>query len=438
MTAVSARPRLLLVAPPFAGHLNPLLVLGQGLRERGFDVRVATGPAKVPIVEGLGLPVDPLLADTPGVLEAIADTEGPVRSNPLRLRRQLAANLALLPRARAELDAVVRRDRPDLVLADFTAPVAGLVADERAIPWLTTMPTPFVLETRRGTPAYCGGWGPARHPGHALRDAAGRAATRTAKRAFEATLASRFRAAGVHVYRPDGTEAAYSPHGILGLGMWELELPRDWPAHFEMVGPVTATPGPAAAPDLPDGPLLLVTLGTHLGWAKADLAERVRRLAELLPSHTVLVSLGDVSRAAEPVAVDGRVHVHQHLPYDAVVPLCDAVVHHGGAGITYSTVRAGRPAVVVPHDYDQHDYAARVAAAGAGVTARRFEPRRVAAAVERALALDPVPLVRLAVAAARYDPLSAVERRVRRVLDGRAGPGTSGGPGAASSAAARG
>jgi UDP:flavonoid glycosyltransferase YjiC (YdhE family) len=423
------------VAPPFAGHLNPLVALGQGLRDRGFDVRFATGAAALGLLRDLGFGVDPLLADRPDALERIADTAGPVRSNPVRLGRQLAANLALVPQARGELAALVARHRPDLLLADFTAPVAGLVADAAGVPWLTVMPTPFVLETRRGTPAYCGGWGPPRHAGHRVRDAAGRAATRATKRALEVGLAGRFRAAGVRVYRADGSESAYSPTAILGLGMRELELPRDWPAHFEMVGPVTATPEPwAAAPALPTGRLVLVTLGTHLRWAKADLVARVRALAAAFPDLTFLVSLGDVTRA-RPIPHDGggNVAVFHHLPYDVVVPRCEAVVHHGGAGITYSAIRAGRPAVVVPHDYDQFDFAARIAAARAGRVVRRLDPRRVAEALGLALSLDRGPLDRLAAAAAGYDPVSAVERAVRRHL----GPGTSVARGASSPAAPR-
>lgn len=421
-------PRVLLVAPPFSGHLNPLLTIGLGLRQRGMDVRVATGAARADLVRHHGLPVDVLLRGDPGALERIADTAGPVRSNPVLLGRQLAANLAILPVARAEIDAILRRDRPDVVLADFTAPVAGLAADAAGVPWLTTMPTPFALETRTGTPSYCGGWGPPRHVGHRLRDAAGRAATRATKRTLQRALAARFREVGTGVYRGDGSEAAYSPYGILGLGMRELELPRDWPAHLELVGPVTATVEPwPVAPWLPDGPLVLVTLGTHLPWAKRDLVAQVRRLARLLPDHRFVVSLGDAARARpEPLEVTDGVVVHAHVPYDDVVPRCAAVVHHGGAGITYSAVRAGVPALVCPRDYDQFDFAARVVAAGAGRRVRRLDGRRTADALRQVVTMDRAALTRLAAAAAGYDPVRATERAVHRVL-GRAGP-AAGGP----------
>lgn len=415
--------RLLLVAPPFAGHLNPLVTLGRGLRERGFDVRFATGATKVDLLRAHGFAVDALLPDDPHVFDRIADTSGPVRSNPLLLTRQLAANLRLLPRARAELDALVRRDRPDAVLADFTAPVAGMVALDHGLPWLTTMPTPFALETRTGTPSYCGGWGPARHVGHRVRDAAGRAVTRVTKHAMQRVLAPAFRAAGTGVYRADGSEAAYSPTHILGLGMTELELPRDWPAAFRMVGPVTATPERGPAPRLPDGPRVLVTLGTHLPWAKEDLVEHARTLADALPGHAVVVSLGDATRSSpDPLHVDGRVHVHAHVPYDEVLPGFAAVVHHGGAGITYSAIRAGVPAVVCPQDYDQFDFAARVVAAGAGVRVRRLRGRRLGDAVRTVLDADRTRLDALAAAAAAYDPVGAVADAVSGSLRGRPDP----------------
>jgi UDP:flavonoid glycosyltransferase YjiC (YdhE family) len=46
------------------------------------------------------------------------------------------------------------------------------------------------------------------------------------------------------------------------------------------------------------------------------------------------------------------------------------VVHHGGAGIMYHTLAAGRPAVVFPVDYDQFDNAARLEHAGLALRLR--------------------------------------------------------------------
>jgi UDP:flavonoid glycosyltransferase YjiC (YdhE family) len=414
--------RIALVAPPFAGHLNPLIAIGKRLAARGHELRYVTGPRKAALIERCGFAVDTVSNRDPGAMERIADTPYPVRGHPLRLARQLRDNLALMPEVRRELEASFERSRPDLVIADFCAPLAGLVCDQMGIPWITTIPTPFALETRRGTPSYMGGWGPPRHLGHRLRDALGRAMIRGVKGAFQIAFAEAFRRLGTTVYRADGSEAAYSPTAILGLGMEELELERDWPPAFTMIGPVTESPEPESLPlDLPDGPLVLVTLGTHLAWAKRGLVERVERLARAFPRHGFVISLGDI--AAGPVRAAGNVSVHPYVSYDRHLDRFAAVIHHGGAGITYSCIRAARPSLVWPCDYDQFDFAARIVHRGLGLRVRELS----APALDRLLHdFDPGPLATMSAALGRYDPYAAVIRAIRQ-----ASPGTSAAPGAA-------
>jgi UDP:flavonoid glycosyltransferase YjiC (YdhE family) len=63
-----------------------------------------------------------------------------------------------------------------------------------------------------------------------------------------------------------------------------------------------------------------------------------------------------------------------------------AVLHHGGAGVMWECLRAGVPALVLPHDYDQFDHAARLAAAG--VALRLRHPREIPEALDRVLGGD--------------------------------------------------
>jgi UDP:flavonoid glycosyltransferase YjiC (YdhE family) len=48
-------------------------------------------------------------------------------------------------------------------------------------------------------------------------------------------------------------------------------------------------------------------------------------------------------------------HIYRttRVPHHAVFPRCSAIVHHGGAGTTHSSLRSGRPSVVVAHIADQ-------------------------------------------------------------------------------------
>ncbi|GAB4399344.1 MAG: glycosyltransferase [Anaerolineales bacterium] len=53
-------------------------------------------------------------------------------------------------------------------------------------------------------------------------------------------------------------------------------------------------------------------------------------------------------------------------PHHWLLPRCKAILHHGGAGTTAAGLRAGIPAIIVPHTADQPFWGARVAALGAG------------------------------------------------------------------------
>ena len=346
--------RLALVAPPFAGHLYPLLQLGLAARQAGFDVSVVTGPRIAEAARAMGFETRALQSIPAGALEQIANTDAPVGSNPARLLQQFRDNLALLPLIQSELRQLWRARPPAIVAADSVAPVAGFVADELRIPWITTIATPFAIENRRGVPAYCGGWRPGGMPG---RDLAGRAAIRAFKRLVALRYRREFAAfGGPFPYRPDGTERIYSDRAILGFGIEGMEFDRDWPPCFEMIGPAVGCP-PAPPVDYPAAPRVLVTVGTHLHWAKRRLVTDVVALAANFPAHQFVVSLGGGGEPAQPAP---NVHVKPFVPYERDLPRFSAVIHHGGAGVTYAAVLAGIPAVVVPHDYDQFDYAARI------------------------------------------------------------------------------
>ena len=414
--------KICIVAPPFSGHLNPLIDLAQYLVAQGLAVHFTTGAAKAGVLRQLGFAVDTVLKHDPLAMERIVDTPGPVSKSFLLMLSQLRGNLALLPGIRQELRDIFEIEKPDLVLADFCAPVAGLVANERNVPWVTTMPTPFALETRQGTPAYLGGWGTPRHWAHRLRDAVGRRLVRASKHTFGLLVGRQLRALGLRVYRPDGSEQAYSPYAILGLGMAELEFARDWPAGFQFIGPLTATPEPAlpvfAFAEQRAPRAVLVTLGTHLPWAKADLLTQLKPYFQAFPDVHFVIARGEAGQAShQPEATGPNWSVYAYVPYDAYLPRFAAVVHHGGAGIVYSCIRAGRPSLVCPHDYDQFDYAQRVHERGAGLRVASLAAPQALAALRTLLTdFDPTRLHQLAAALRQYQPQQACLAAISHLL----------------------
>lgn len=362
------RKKVFLIGPPFSGHLHPLLGIGERLSEQA-DVTVLSTPGAA---KGCRLPFHPILAAHEQAVWEIAEPGQAVKGNPLRLYRQLKANMALMAALKEELEGIFRTEQPDLIIADFTVPVAGLTATQLDIPWWTTVASPCVFETPDGPPAYFGGLQPAHTRLQHLQHAVLRFATRQFKRVMGRLFRRELRIIGLpSIYRPDGSEAVYSPKCILALGLPEIEFTRTYPPHFHLIGPVLHTPiDDAPAPHFTtDGrPHILITLGTHLPHAKAKLASVVRDIASRQKDIIFHFTHGNAS--AQPGAHSDNYHEYAYLSYARHLPRYDLVVHHGGAGVLNHCLLHGKPAVVFPQDFDQFDYAARLVAAG---VARRIK-----------------------------------------------------------------
>jgi UDP:flavonoid glycosyltransferase YjiC (YdhE family) len=392
--------RVDMIAPPFSGHLHPILGIGRRLARDGLQVRVISTESAAGRIRDTGLQPHCLLAGKDDAIHAIAEPPRAVRGNPLRLNAQLRANLALLGQFQRELRALYRIAAPDLAIVDFTLPIAGFVARETGVPWWTSLPSPCALETPDGPPTYVGGWLPRHDWLGRVRDAAGRLVVRGFKHGVVRLHRQTMNELGLPgPYREDGSEAAYSDECILALGLRELEFARQWPKAVRFVGPVRYTP-----PNLGEPPAfvagrrhVLVSLGTHLRAHKDRIAGAVEAAARAMPeiefhftdgrvtaSVTAAVTAAGIAqmKMGGGQTTGGGPENFQRLPFIdyGLLPRYDLVVHHAGAGILHETIAAGLPAIVLPIDYDQFDNAARLRAAGLAVGLRSLSdlPRTIA------------------------------------------------------------
>ena len=371
-----SRPRIELLAPPFAGHLHPILAIGRALRDIA-DIEVISTEAAQPRIRAAGLAGSAVVPGADAALKAIVDPPHAVGAHPLRLHAQFQRSLELLDAFGKALDSRYSHTRPDLVIADFTLPVAGAAAQRRGIPWWTSHPSPCVIEAPGGPPAYLGGWMPGIGALGRSRDALAAKAVRGFKWGVHRLHRRRLATLGFpSLYREDGSEAAYSPECILGLGLRELEFERAWPAALRFVGPMLWSPPDIGAPPPHDDAInVLATLGTHLGWAKQRMGEQLEAVAQALPAIRLHFSDGRLDAGAD--AAHRALQRHAWVDYPSWVPRMRAVLHHGGAGVMWECLRAGVPALVLPNDYDQFDHAARLQAAGVALRlrhAREIEP----------------------------------------------------------------
>ena len=363
--------RVELLAPPMSGHLHPTLALARELAPT-CEVVVLSAPSVQPSITRAGLHGEPLLTrDDEALLSRVVDPGYRVGSHPGRLSTQFERALQLHERVYRQLCARYARSRPDLVIADFTLATAGLACDQRGVRWWTSHASPCVVECGDGPPAYFGGLAPATGSLSRMLHAAGRVATRAFKRGVAWSASRRLRAMGLPgLYRDDASERIYSGERLLLLGVPEFEFATQWPAAATFVGPALYTP-PGDHPDPPcvDGAChVLVTLGTHVRWAKEEMFSHIRHLARQRPDVQFHVSAG--SPQGTVTERDGNVVQVPFVDYDRHLPRYDVVVHHGGAGVLYHCLQAGVPAVVWPLDFDQFDHAARLVHHQAALWAR--------------------------------------------------------------------
>jgi MGT family glycosyltransferase len=167
----------------------------------------------------------------------------------------------------------------------------------------------------------------------------------------------------------------------------ELDYPRTRPLAsnwHNLETCVRATDAPWTPPTLNDDrALVYVSLGS-LGSGDVAL---MRQLVDSLSQtpHRYVVSQGP--QHAEYELADNMIG-EEFLPQTSVLPHVDAVITHGGNNTVTECMWFGKPMVVLPIFWDQHDNAERVDETGYGLRLSTYahEPEELAAAVDHVLA----------------------------------------------------
>ena len=186
--------------------------------------------------------------------------------------------------------------------------------------------------------------------------------------------------------------------GVRDVDPFGLATVDPYPAELQVpVGsrrlPVRATPynGPGLLPPAlptPSGrPRVCVTWGTTLGRLDPGLflAGEVARAVVDLDVDVVVATVPEQRAMLGPVPSD--VQVVESAPLHLVLPACDAVIAHGGAGSLLTALSSGLPQLLVPRLPDHVRHAGRLADAGAGIVvpAQTAEPAAIAAGLTELL-----------------------------------------------------
>lgn len=423
MTGLEKVIKIDVISVPFSGHLFPTLTLVKPLLEDPrFQIRVITGFQKKALVEQIGFDCLALFPDRPTVMEDIANTAK--QANLLIMYQQLMDNSRLVPEVFHEINRIWEVEgRPDLVIADFVAAPAGMLADRLEIPWITTIPSPVAIESRTTTPAYLGGWKPHQGIFYKWRDVLGRKVIRLAKKVGFALVKKNLDTLeGLKLYREDGTEAIYSPYSILALGMKELEFRDDFPSQLKWVGyrclSFDHLPQEQKQYFTSSKKRVLVTCGTHLKWEKERMIEFAKLLSQEHPDYVFYVTLGDPNGLENPPKMlSENLLIFDYLPYSDVLDQMDFAIHHAGAGILMGCIEEGIPSLILPQDYDQFDNAVRAELFQVGLVSRKKTDSEVLRLFNELVSReDWSHLKALAQKSKAYQPTKILYQEIERLL----------------------
>jgi MGT family glycosyltransferase len=263
-----------------------------------------------------------------------------------------------------QLTEIVRRTAPDVIVEDNVVAFPALLTSQAPFVRIVSC-NPLELKDKDLPPAFSG---------YPTVGQAGWAEFRAEYERVHRTLWGEFNEWVVGTGAPPLPDLEFIGDGVANLYIYpELaDYPRSrplGPSWHRIDSSVRQTEAAFSVPEqLANGPgaLIYFSLGS-LGSADVALMRRIIDFLAATP-HRFIVSKGPLHAEIE---LPSNMWGAEFVPQTSVLPLVDLVITHGGNNTTTECLHFGKPMIVLPLFWDQHDNAQRIDELGLGV---RLDP----------------------------------------------------------------
>jgi rhamnosyltransferase subunit B len=389
---LAAMKRIVFCTVGSLGDVHPYMAVSKALQARGHHPVIATSDRHRPAIEAGGIEYAPLRPDEArfGGLESVAAKLFEPHAGPRYLIREM-----VMPYLREQYEDCMKASQgADVVVSHPLTMAAPLACSVMGLPWVSSILAPASLLSAYDRPLLSssilaralrslGVW-----PYRACLWLGDRIA-----RGWERPLHDLRAELGL----PRAAQAAlfrgqFSPRLTLALFPQLLVEPQpDWPANTVVTG-APRYDGPPASEALQQdldaflldgGPPLVFALGSSVVLLAGEFWNHAIAASQRLGRRAVLLTGSPLSGKTP-----SGVKAFDYLPYSAVFPHAEAIVHQAGIGTLTQALAAGRPQRAVPVAFDQPDNARRAVALGVGrsIPMQKVTPGRLADSLAALLA----------------------------------------------------
>jgi MGT family glycosyltransferase len=336
------------------GDVQPFIALAQGLAHAGHTVTLASHPVMKALVESHGAAFRPIGPDI-DLARRVADIRQSSRSAMAGLVHAMRFSFDMLQQSHGDILALFRD--ADLVVVSAQSAAGKNEADLLSLPYLSVTLMPWAIpwdDPRRAL------W---RRAAHGLLDRLVSLITtrplNRLRRELGLSPVGREGFTSLRLNLVPVSPAVYeaNPHWEPRhrvVGYWFAQDPAGWKPPDDLLAFLEAGEPPVA-----------VNLGA-MSLGDGGTRQTVSLFVDAIHQAGVRVIIQGWDSLIGQLNLPPTIHAAGSMPHNWLLPRCAALVHHGGFGTTSAGLRAGIPALVIPHIADQFFWAKRVHELGVG------------------------------------------------------------------------